>query len=50
MDVRRLGDVLVVCSEIFEMRLGCTQECRYHCMFLCSSNLRLNQDNFDLPS
>ena len=50
MDVGRLGDVLVVCFGICAMRLGCIQACRYQRTFLCSYNLKLDQDNFDLPS
>ena len=50
MDMGRLGDMLVVCSKICAMRLGCIQEWRNQRTFLCGSNLNLNQFNFDLPS
>ena len=49
-DVGCLGDIMVVLAVIIAMRLGCIQAWRYQRTFLCSYNLKLNQDNFDLPS
>ena len=48
MDVGRLGGVLVVCAVICAMRLGCIQAWRYQHNIVCSFNLKLNQDNYDL--
>ena len=50
MDVGRLGDMMGFFAIILVMRLGCTQAWRYKRTFLCSFNLKLNQDHFELPS
>ena len=50
MNVGCLGDMLVVCAGIFSMQLGCIQAWMYQRTFLCISNIKLNQDSFDLPS
>ena len=50
MNMERLWDMLVVCAGNCAMKLGCNQACRYQHTFLCSSNLKLKRDNFDLPN
>ena len=50
MDAGLIGEVLVVFYGICAMQLGFIQAWIYQRNFLCSSNLKLNQDNFDLHS